>query len=141
VTWRYEQYIRNTLVVKYSESSYRVNLQEVHGWDNLVKTPDENNSFQLQYNDEVLSDQYFVKIQYEHSEYPYFEADSPFTDDLLSLAIFGLQTQYSTDYFNDKFELGTAQCEQALIDHELNKDYADNYAAFMTLISKFMEQV
>jgi len=140
VTRSYAKFIRNVLVVDYSSSYYLVNLQEVLGWDNLVKTPDVNNSFQLQYNDEVLSDQYFVKIQYEHSEYPYFEADSPLTDDLLSLSIFGLQTQYSTDYFNDKFELGTTQFEQALIDHELNKDYADNYAAFMTLISKFQDQ-
>ena len=140
VTQRYEQYIRNTLVVKYSEYSYLVNLQEVLGWDNLVRIPEEFNTYLLQYNDVVLSDQYFVKIEYEHSEYPYFGADSPFTDDLLSLAIFGLQTPYNTDYFTDKFELGTTQFEQALIDHELNKDYSDNYTAFMTLINKFKEQ-
>jgi hypothetical protein len=140
VTRSYAKYIRNTLVVDYSSYHYLVNLQEVLGWDNLVKIPEENNTYRLQNDEEILSNQYYVNIQYEHSEYPYFESmNTQLPDNVISLGIFGLVTPYNTEYFNDKFELGAIQFGQALVDYQLNKDYADNYAAFMVKINTFKE--
>jgi len=136
----YAKYIRNTLVVDYSPTHYLVNLQEVLGWDRLEKIPDESNAFRLMYKDEVLSDQYIVKIQSVSSEYPYFESmSSQLSDDVLSLGIFGLTTLYDSEYFQEKFELGATRLGQVLETQQLNHDYADNQATFLALINKFRE--
>jgi len=136
-TEKYAKYIRNTLVVEYSSSYYKINLNEVLGWDLLMKLPDQYNQYHLQYGDAILSDQYVVGIEREHSEYAYFEIESPQTDAVLSLDIFGLDTPYNLAYFNEKFEEGTTQFEAMLIDRHFHLDYSATYERFMNAINQF----
>lgn len=133
----FTKYIRNTMVVDYSSSHYRINLNEVLGWDQLVKIPDTYNQYQLYYKDDVLSEHYHVNVEWTDSEYAYFEILNHPTDDVLSLNVFGLVTPYDTQYFQDTFERGLLEFEQMITDHDLNQSYATNHERFMSLINQF----
>lgn len=43
----YTKFIRNTLLVQYSSSYFKVNLNEILGWDKLIKTDEDFNQYKL----------------------------------------------------------------------------------------------
>jgi len=135
-TSSYASFIRNTKVVEYTNTYYFVNLQEILGWDRLGKVSDENNAYLLYYGDTLLSSEYYASIVYNSSEYPYFYIHgTQIGDDILSLSIFGLTTPYTNDYFINKFNEGGVYAYSILVNHQLNRTYAENYASFNEIIN------
>ena|GEM_PF-1587218 len=141
----YYEYIRDTNLVSYTPYHFTVNMYEILGWDKLVEIdiPNEYNTYQLYYGDELLSDEYYGSIVFDHSEYPYFDYHTEFNsetqilDEIITLDIFGLSSGYSKSYFNDKFQQGSDLYLQELGKHNIDKDYEENYEIFMQHINKF----
>ena len=145
MTDTYYEYIRNTNLVSYSPSHLKINLLEVPGWDRLVEIeiPNEINTYQLYYGDDLLSDAYYASREYEHSEYPYFEyhykfdSEAQISNEIITLDIFGLSSGYSKSYFENKFQQGPILYQNELVNHNLDKTYDENYEFFMQYINKF----
>lgn len=145
MTDAYYEYIRNTNLVSYSPSHFKINLLEIPGWDKLVKIeiPNEMNTYQLYYGDDLLSDEYYASIEYEHSEYPYFEyhtgydSEIQISDEIITLDIFGLSSGYSESYFENKFQQGSILFQNELVNYNLDKTYDELYEFFMQYINKF----
>ncbi|MEW6608137.1 MAG: hypothetical protein AB1414_11945 [bacterium] len=145
MTDAYYEYIRNTNLVSYSPIHFKINLLEILGWDKLteIDIPNETNTYQLYYGDDLLSEDYHSSIEYEHSEYPYFEYHTEFDpevqilNEIITLDIFGLSSGYSKDYFENKFQQGPILYQNELINHNLDKTYDENYEFFMQYINYF----
>ncbi|MGD9910139.1 MAG: hypothetical protein AB7U79_06005 [Candidatus Izemoplasmatales bacterium] len=131
----YTKYIRNTLLVHYSSTLFKVNLNEILGWDKLIKTDEGYNQYKLAYKDEVLSEDYYVSVVRDyHGEYAYFETRYG-TNDLLSLSIFGLESGYSSEYFDDLLLDGSNLFTEMITEHHFDEEYSTLYDTFLTKFS------
>jgi len=133
--YNYTQYIRNTEVVSYFADYYKVNLQEIIGWDNLRRNQNGTRTFDLYYEEENLSNGEDIQLSYTNSEYPYYEhIGAPNSESVIDLSIIGLSTDYTTNYFMEKLSDGATLMEQTLIDRDLNHSYEDLVDMFKSII-------
>ena len=136
----YAKYIRNTELVSYSKYTYRVNLLEIPGWDELRPASEGSQQYDLYDNGVKLSNGETIKIITTESEYPYVEFkvdynnNESFLPKVLDLSVIGLETEYTQAYFNSKTQQGTDLFNQFLTERNLDNTYEYNYDYFRGLI-------
>lgn len=68
-------------------------------------------------------------------EYAYFETMNGITNDILSLSIFGLETGYSIEYFDDLLNDGSNLFTEMITENHFDEEYSTLYDTFLTKFS------